>query len=77
MQTNGSGSGLGVATASPRDAAFVVHLVCPAGNAAGEARGRVEHVVTGRVARFASADELVGFMTETLAAIARHEGRGE
>jgi hypothetical protein len=28
--------------------------------------GRVEHVVSGKVARFQSLDELVAFMTETL-----------
>ena len=53
-----------------RDAAFVVHLATDPDAPAGQARGRVEHVSTGRTARFESADELVRFMRETLAAIA-------
>lgn len=61
MQTNGSG-----ATPVPsRDAAFVVHLT----RAAGESAGRVEHVTTGRVAAFESADELLRFMRQTLATL--------
>ena len=32
--------------------------------------GRVEHVVTGKVARFQSLDELVAFMTEVLRTVA-------
>jgi hypothetical protein len=41
----------------------------------GRLAGRVEHVVTGKVARFQSLDELVAFMTEvlrTVAATTRH-----
>jgi hypothetical protein len=53
-----------------RDAAFVVHLTTAPDEPVGEARGRVEHVATGRAARFESADALVRFMRETLAAIA-------
>lgn len=73
MQTNRSQNGLGAAPASVRDAAFVVHLA----EAASGPRGRVEHVVTGRVGRFESADELVGFMRQTLAAIAGQGEQGE
>jgi len=53
-----------------RDAAFVVHLATDPDARADQARGRVEHVSTGRAARFESADELVRFMRETLAAFA-------
>ena len=53
-----------------RHAAFVVHLATDPDAPAGQARGRVEHVSTGRTARFESADELVRFMRGTLAAFA-------
>jgi hypothetical protein len=36
----------------------------------GHLAGRVEHVVTGKVARFQSLDELVTFMTEVLRTVA-------
>lgn len=65
-------------TAPSRDTAFVVHLTPAAGAPDGEAHGRVEHVTTGRVARFDSAAELVRFMRTTLAAIgADRAPRGE
>jgi len=53
-----------------RDAAFGVHLATDPDEPAGQAHGRVEHVSTGRAARFESVEELVRFMRETLAAIA-------
>lgn len=53
-----------------RDAAFVVHLTTDSEVPGGQACGRVEHVSTGRTTRFESADELVRFMRQTLAAIA-------
>jgi hypothetical protein len=49
-----------------RNTAFVVHLTV----AADASAGRVEHVATGRTARFESAEELLRFMRDTLAAIA-------
>jgi len=52
-----------------RDTAFVVHLVTGPAAPAGRAEGRVEHVATGRTARFESAEELLRFMQETLVAI--------
>jgi hypothetical protein len=36
----------------------------------GRLAGRVEHVVSGKVARFQSLDELVAFMTEVLHTVA-------
>jgi len=54
----------GAGTAPSRDAAFVVHL---ADTADEQAHGRVEHVRSGRVSRFDSAEELVRFMRRTLA----------
>jgi len=51
-----------------RGTAFVIHMA-PAGEPADAARGRVEHVVTGQVARFDSAAELVDFMRNTLASL--------
>ncbi|MCW5892060.1 MAG: hypothetical protein KIT14_16165 [bacterium] len=47
----------------------MVHLICAAGESADQAHGRVEHVTTGQVARFDSADELLRFMRQTLAEI--------
>jgi hypothetical protein len=52
-----------------RDTAFVIHLAPPAGEPADAARGRVEHVMTGQVARFDSATELVDFMRDALASL--------
>jgi len=67
MQSKASDSG---ATPGPsRDVAFVVHLTCATGEPADQAHGRVEHVTTGRAGRFDSADELLRFMRQTLAAI--------
>lgn len=54
---------------APRDAAFVVHLTSVGDAADGRASGRVEHVRTGRAGRFDSAEELLRFMRETLAAV--------
>lgn len=73
MQTDGSAIGSGATPAFSRDVAFVVHLTCAAGQPAG-VLGRVEHVTTGRVGRFESADDLVRFMRQTLAAIAADGG---
>lgn len=67
MESKVAGSG---APGMPsRDAAFVVHLAGGAGEATDQAHGRVEHVTTGRAARFDSVEELLRFMRQTLAAI--------
>ncbi len=70
---NASGSSA-AAPALSRDVAFVVHLMDVAGEL-DRASGRVEHVRTGRTARFESADELLRFMRQTLAALAAESGR--
>ena len=44
--------------------AFVIHFVLWAALDTGHMVGRVEHVVSGKAARFQSLDELVAFMTE-------------
>jgi hypothetical protein len=63
--SNASGSrATGLAPA--RDAAFVIHLTDLVGEHGAQARGRVEHVTSGRVARFDSVDELLRFMRQTL-----------
>lgn len=54
---------------SVRDAAFVVHLARGDAVSDEHARGRVEHVRTGRMAHFDSAEELLNFMRQTLAAL--------
>jgi len=46
--------------------AFVVQFGRDTAVATGRMAGRVEHVVSGKVARFQSLDELVAFMTEVL-----------
>jgi hypothetical protein len=53
--------------APSRDEAFVVHLTRAADESEGEAHGRIEHVTSGRFARFDSADELLRFMRRVLA----------
>jgi hypothetical protein len=47
----------------------VIHLTDLAGEPGTQARGRVEHVTTGRSAHFDSVDELLRFMRQTLAGI--------
>ena len=62
--------GNGTAGSHPRDAAFVVHLADSTGPE-DRAHGRVEHVRSGRAARFESVDELLRFMRQTLAELDR------
>jgi len=50
--------------------AFVVQFGRETALDTGRMSGRVEHVVSGRVARFQSLDELVAFMTEVLREVA-------
>ncbi len=57
-----------------RARAFVVHLAPAGAGPEGSANGRVEHVATGRAARFGSGDDLLRFMRDTLAAV-RDAGR--
>lgn len=70
MEDHRSRSRLGLTSPSVRNIAFVVHFTWAGGDPADRACGRVEHVETGRVTRFEATDELVGFMRQTLAAIA-------
>lgn len=56
-----------------RDAAFVVHLSEVAGEPGDQAHGRVEHVTSGRAAQFASLDELLRFMRQTLATVVENK----
>lgn len=50
--------------------AFVVQFGRETTVDTGRLVGRVEHVVSGKVARFQSLDELVAFMTDVLRAVA-------
>ena len=50
--------------------AFVVQFGRETAVDTGRLAGRVEHVVSGKVARFQSLDELVAFMTEVLRTVA-------
>ena len=50
----------------PTNRAFVVQFRTPSTGASAYA-GRVEHVVSGQVARFHSLEELLGFMVSVLA----------
>jgi hypothetical protein len=47
--------------------AFVVHLRVNSDVAQGRLAGRVEHVVSGQSAHFASLEELLAFIAQTLA----------
>jgi hypothetical protein len=53
--------------------AFVVHLTARGAEAPGLVQGRIEHVVSGRSAHFATEAELIGFMQQTL----QHESEPE
>ena len=50
--------------------AFVVQFGRETDLESGRLAGRVEHVVSGKVTRFQSLDELVAFMTEVLRTVA-------
>jgi hypothetical protein len=56
--------------------AFVVHLSVRGTEAPELVQGRIEHVVSGRSAHFASSAELIGFMQQTLQHEAEPELRG-
>ncbi len=49
--------------------AFVVQFRAETDIGQGGCKGRVEHVVSGQAARFASLEELLAFMAQVLAAI--------
>jgi hypothetical protein len=51
----------------PTDRVFVVQFRAQLPGAASPYDGRVEHLVSGQVARFHSLEELVGFMVNVLA----------
>ena len=53
--------------ALPTDRAFVVQFRPPGPDGSPTYDGRVEHVVSGQVARFHSLEELLGFMVGVLA----------
>ena len=60
--------------AYPTSRAFVVQLCDEQGDRTGQPlAGRIEHVVTGRAARFAGLIELASFVHETLSGVS-HEG---
>jgi len=50
----------------PAEGAFVLQLESGTSVAGGRLSGRVEHVVSGRVARFRSLHELLGFVARAL-----------
>ena len=52
----------------PPEAAFVLQLQADADVAAGSVTGRVEHVASGRAARFSSLPELLIFIAQALEA---------
>ena len=54
--------------------AFVVQFGRETDPDAGHMAGRVEHVVSGKVARFQSVDELMAFMTAVLREVASTSG---
>jgi len=74
MQRTVHDAGVGAAAAPTRDVAFVIHLTSAIAESADQARGRVEHVTSGRAARFDSVEELLRFMRDTLATIRGERG---
>jgi hypothetical protein len=52
----------------PADRAFVIQLRADADPGAGVLRGRIEHIGSGRAARFESVDELVGYLGDGIGA---------
>jgi hypothetical protein len=55
------------------DGAFVVQFLAGSDLGAGSVGGRVEHVASGRTARFACVDELLRFFSDLLATRASEE----
>ena len=56
----------------PSHRAFVVQLRVETGESEIRHRGRVEHLSSGQVARFARGDELWAFIDRVLTALAKH-----
>ena len=52
----------------PPGCAFVVHFRISSAFASAKVSGRVEHIVSGKVAHFASLEDLLAFVTRVLAA---------
>jgi hypothetical protein len=59
----------------PTDRAFVVQFRAQPTGASSPYDGRVEHVVSGQVARFHSLEELLAFMIRVLTDVQTHPGR--
>lgn len=53
--------------------AFVLHLGAAADPRRGHLEGRIEHVATGRIPRFAALDELLTFLGDALRPDARSD----
>jgi hypothetical protein len=60
----------------PTNRAFVVQFRTPPTEAPCAYEGRVEHLVSGQEARFASLEELLAFMLRILAAVQEQTGTG-
>jgi len=58
----------------PPEQAFVIRFRADTGFARGHVNGRIEHVVSGRGMRFASYDEMLGFIRRTLSEPRRAPG---
>jgi hypothetical protein len=61
--------------ALPPEAAFVLQLQPTAGSARTAIAGRVEHIVSGRAARFGTSSELLAFIRRTVAGLAATRDR--
>jgi hypothetical protein len=62
----------------PAELAFVVQLRAPSDPAGNPFAGRAEHIASGASARFTSAADLIGFITQVLApprGVERKDGR--
>lgn len=55
----------------PTNRAFVVQFRAPAADGSADQAGRVEHIVSGQAARFASAEELLAFITRVLSELSK------
>ena len=60
----------------PPERAFVVQLRAPADGDGERFAGRAEHIASGLVARFASVEELLGFVRQVLTSQARPPADG-
>lgn len=72
--TSDTGRPPGCATGAvplPPERAFVIQLRAPSAGGGELFVGRAEHIASGLAARFGSVTELIGFMTQVLAAEAQ------